>query len=533
MDNSVLEAQQKRIDQLFRVYGGLRDELTALQRCLVDKGVVREMELLVHLHKHRFAAARQASPVPLGVDAKQLFDNLNLISSTLSNGDLASTRDLRATSQSIQKAVNNASPKLYAIGGVAVTGALNSAERYDPWRNQWETLPTMNFRRAMHTSAVIAGHLCICGGGAPGSPIGRTMMHFKPGSAKWAASPQMTTHRVALASAVVRGHWYSCGGWEDTYFGAPRGDEVILRSAERFDPAGSEGKGAWQALPDMITPRSFHSAVNLEGRLLVCGGRNRQGTLSSVECFDVINKEWAQMTFPAESNTVVVETVGRILRKSREVFEGYTSPLGIGFIVFGGGGYKPGHGACAPATPGPGSGPGGEVCPTSPGRRLSAAGLRDLRGGLDHYWVDPCSNYGSSNYSIHGLGCDRTSISGTGYAAQYAPVVRDIFNDVSTCPRKNLLWFHNLAWDHKIADKDGKIVTLFELINRTHLEAVDEAKQMASDWESLHGLLDAERFDGVKARFAQQVNDAAAMCNHIMGQYTRWGGWAKPTTFYI
>eukprot|EP00747_Dinoflagellata_sp_TGD_P124356 gnl/TRDRNA2_/TRDRNA2_173963_c0_seq8.p1 gnl/TRDRNA2_/TRDRNA2_173963_c0~~gnl/TRDRNA2_/TRDRNA2_173963_c0_seq8.p1 ORF type:complete len:411 (+),score=44.03 gnl/TRDRNA2_/TRDRNA2_173963_c0_seq8:52-1284(+) len=296
MDNSVLEAQQKRIDQLFRVYGGLRDELTALQRCLVDKGVVREMELLVHLHKHRFAAARQASPVPLGVDAKQLFDNLNLISSTLSNGDLASTRDLRATSQSIQKAVNNASPKLYAIGGVAVTGALNSAERYDPWRNQWETLPTMNFRRAMHTSAVIAGHLCICGGGAPGSPIGRTMMHFKPGSAKWAASPQMTTHRVALASAVVRGHWYSCGGWEDTYFGAPRGDEVILRSAERFDPAGSEGKGAWQALPDMITPRSFHSAVNLEGRLLVCGGRNRQGTLSSVECFDVINKEWAPMS---------------------------------------------------------------------------------------------------------------------------------------------------------------------------------------------------------------------------------------------
>ena len=29
----------------------------------------------------------------------------------------------------------------------------------------------------------------------------------------------------------------------------------------------------------------------------------------------------------------------------KQVYEGYTSPLGIGFIVFGGGGYKAGHGA--------------------------------------------------------------------------------------------------------------------------------------------------------------------------------------------
>eukprot|EP00747_Dinoflagellata_sp_TGD_P124353 gnl/TRDRNA2_/TRDRNA2_173963_c0_seq5.p1 gnl/TRDRNA2_/TRDRNA2_173963_c0~~gnl/TRDRNA2_/TRDRNA2_173963_c0_seq5.p1 ORF type:complete len:414 (+),score=29.95 gnl/TRDRNA2_/TRDRNA2_173963_c0_seq5:52-1293(+) len=310
MDNSVLEAQQKRIDQLFRVYGGLRDELTALQRCLVDKGVVREMELLVHLHKHRFAAARQASPVPLGVDAKQLFDNLNLISSTLSNGDLASTRDLRATSQSIQKAVNNASPKLYAIGGVAVTGALNSAERYDPWRNQWETLPTMNFRRAMHTSAVIAGHLCICGGGAPGSPIGRTMMHFKPGSGKWGTLPQMTTPRTSLASAVVRERLYVCGGMlqgKDAYIGPPRKDDVILRSAECFDPAGNGGEGAWEVLPDMISSRCFHSAVNLEGQLLVCGGEPR---LNSVERFDTINNKWAPMSpMLAPRNSFVAATV--------------------------------------------------------------------------------------------------------------------------------------------------------------------------------------------------------------------------------
>merc|ERR1711904_226659 len=141
------------------------------------------------------------------------------------------------------------------------------------------------------------------------------------------------------------------------------------------------------------------------------------------------------MTFPVKNRKPVVNTVGNILSRSREVYEGYTSPLGIGFIVFGGGDYKAGHGACAPATPGPGDGPAGEICPTSPGLSLSVGKgkLQDLRGGLDHYWVDPCSNYGMSNYSTFGLGCDRTTTSGTGYAGQYAPEVRDLFNNKTTC----------------------------------------------------------------------------------------------------
>jgi len=247
-----------------------------------------------------------------------------------------------------------------------------------------------------------------------------------------------------------------------------------------------------------------------------------------------INREWAQMTFPsmpstspersptAPPDTKVVNTVVKILSRTREVYEGYTSPLGIGFIVFGGGNYKAGHGACAPATPGPGDGPGGQMCPSSPGLlRRGFRGLGDLRGGLDHYWVDPCSNYGCANYSRFGLGCDRTSVTGTGYAGQYAPSVRDMFDNVQTCPTKLLLWFHNLAWDHQMT-VNGETMTLFDHINQTHVGAVQEVKQLAKDWLSLYGMVDSERFHGVAARFAQQVNDAAAMSNTIMGQYTDW-----------
>ena len=168
------------------------------------------------------------------------------------------------------------------------------------------------------------------------------------------------------------------------------------------------------------------------------------GSLTSEE----INTEWAQLTFPPVMETTaaapvatagavvaavagsvkVVETVVDILQRSRDIYEGYTAPLGIGFIVFGGGDYKPGAGGCAsfianawhpsPASRGPGAGPNGEACPTSPGLSLadpdgSGSGSQrrrlDLHGGLDHYWVDPCSNTGQGNYSYHAIGCDRTT----------------------------------------------------------------------------------------------------------------------------
>ena len=60
-----------------------------------------------------------------------------------------------------------------------------------------------------------------------------------------------------------------------------------------------------------------------------------------------------KMTFPG-TDVLVAQKVVKILTESRDIYEGYTAPLGIGFIVFGGGDYKPGHGACAPPTPGPG-----------------------------------------------------------------------------------------------------------------------------------------------------------------------------------
>merc|ERR1719506_1451088 len=66
----------------------------------------------------------------------------------------------------------------------------------------------------------------------------------------------------------------------------------------------------------------------------------------------------------------VIGAVTSILDESWTTYEGYTSPLGIGWMCAGCGSYAgddaPGTGfGCAPKTVGPGPGPDGEMCPFS------------------------------------------------------------------------------------------------------------------------------------------------------------------------
>lgn len=234
-----------------------------------------------------------------------------------------------------------------------------------------------------------------------------------------------------------------------------------------------------------------------------------------------INAEWTERTFPGCSDQVH-STVRSILSRSRAAYEGFTSPLGIGFIVFGG---YVGVGACAPgARTVQGYGYLNETCPASPGRRLTTRRL-DARGGLDHYWVDPCSNYGFSNYTYGGLGCDRTA-RGTRFTEQYAPALQRVYDSVSTTPTELLLWFHHLSWSHPMPlpsalPGNSSTVPLFDYIAYTHAEGVREAGRFLAEWGALAGAVDEPRFAGVRARFAQAANDAAAMSATILAYYAK------------
>lgn len=367
--------------------------------------------------------------------------------------------------------------------------------------------------------------------------------------------------------------------------------QILSNTSTPESAPGKHGAKGRRRISGMACVSNFGAYANWTGHVLAGSNSYGFGRLSwsgGRQTSEEINTEWAQLTFPptaqqprqtaalgraeltpvdtaaATNHSKVVETVVNILQRSREVYEGYTSPLGIGFIVFGGGAYKPGAGGCAalidgewvPSAPGPGDGPDGEICPTSPGVSTDGAidhttyrRRLDLHGGLDHYWVDPCSNTGTSNYSYHGLGCDRTTGAwGTGYAGDYAPPNAAMFNNVETCPVNLLLWFHNLAWTHMmpkplrfkpylLSHSDAALasesnvthgsggngtITLYELIRFTHFDSVEQAKALAAQWDELEGMIDEHRHKGVQARFAQQVQDATQMAHDIMVQYERW-----------
>lgn len=85
-----------------------------------------------------------------------------------------------------------------------------------------------------------------------------------------------------------------------------------------------------------------------------------------------IHREWTAMTFSspktsAADRSKVISTVVSILEDAWTTFEGYTSPLGIGWTCAGCESYEaPGSGfGCAPKTAGPGPGPSGSECPFS------------------------------------------------------------------------------------------------------------------------------------------------------------------------
>eukprot|EP01043_Picozoa_sp_COSAG02_P058974 COSAG02_NODE_7432_length_3015_cov_6.358025_2_plen_141_part_00 len=123
----------------------------------------------------------------------------------------------------------------------------------------------------------------------------------------------------------------------------------------------------------------------------------------------------------------VVATITSILDRSWSTFEGYTSPLGIGFMCSGCGGWPTTIG-CAPKTLGLGPGPYGWECPQSqhadsfhpwghPSPGNGWPGGQEDGHQAWHYFVDACNMYQTQNSSTDGLGCDHT-IHGTGYPRQ-------------------------------------------------------------------------------------------------------------------
>ena len=189
-----------------------------------------------------------------------------------------------------------------------------------------------------------------------------------------------------------------------------------------------------------------------------------------------IAEEWIRQTF--SNDREVVEIVSKILLGSREVYEKYTSPLGIGWMV----------------TPGEHYGP-----------------------SVDGYEY---SRWGTYHRADHlGLGVDRTD-SGTGYARQYYEPNASMYDNAETCPEELLLFFHHVLYTYRL--KTGK--TVIQHIYDSHFEGLEEVEGMIESWKRLEGKVDDKVFSAVIQRFDRQLDNAREWRDQVNTYFYRKSG---------
>ncbi|GJM76635.1 hypothetical protein HMSSN036_88510 [Paenibacillus macerans] len=190
-----------------------------------------------------------------------------------------------------------------------------------------------------------------------------------------------------------------------------------------------------------------------------------------------IAEEWIRLTFGDDERTV--RTILGILLDSLSIYESYTAPLGIGFMV------NPGH----------------HYGPNVDGYEYSLWGT--------YHFAD-----------CHGIGVDRTKATGTGYTAQYAEPNFRRYESLESCPDELLLFFHHVPYTHVL--HSGK--TVIQHIYDTHFAGAERAARLQEAWSSLAGLIPDSLYKQVADRLAEQAEHAKEWRDQINTYFYRKSG---------
>mmetsp|Transcript_20946 Transcript_20946/g.66086 ORF Transcript_20946/g.66086 Transcript_20946/m.66086 type:complete len:489 (+) Transcript_20946:71-1537(+) len=164
--------------------------------------------------------------------------------------------------------------RVYALGGNGGEreGYLASAERLCPGLG-WERLPPLHSARADAAAAACAAGRLYAAGGRNGGEILRVAEVYDAERGAWQALPDMMTPRARCAAATIRTMVFVMGGFND---------EVYLDTVEKYDPEISH----WESVASMVLPRSAAGAVQCHGSVYVFGGWNAGVLLDLVERYD-------------------------------------------------------------------------------------------------------------------------------------------------------------------------------------------------------------------------------------------------------
>ncbi|GAA2279380.1 xylan alpha-(1-_2)-glucuronosidase [Streptomyces atrovirens] len=188
--------------------------------------------------------------------------------------------------------------------------------------------------------------------------------------------------------------------------------------------------------------------------------------------------EWIALTHPGAEERLA-DGLHAVLDGSWSTYEKYTAPLGVGFMV------QPGH---------------------------------HYGPSVDGYEYSPWGTYHFADRD--GIGVDRTTATGTGYAGQYAKPWAEVYESPETCPDELLLFFHHVPYGHVL--HSGK--TVIQHIYDTHFEGVEEAEEARRVWAGLADLVEPARHARVAERFEEQLRSAREWRDQVNSYFLRKSG---------
>ena len=187
--------------------------------------------------------------------------------------------------------------------------------------------------------------------------------------------------------------------------------------------------------------------------------------------------EWTAATFGPDP--LVGEVVHELLAQSWLLYESYTAPLGVGFMV------RPGH---------------------------------HYGPDVDGYEYTPWGTYHFADRD--GIGVDRTVATGTGFAGLYPEPWASLYESVRTCPDELLLFFHHVPYTHRLHSGKSVIQHIYD----SRADGCERVLTLRPRWQQLEGRVPADLHARVTQLLREQERSAQEWRDQLRSYFFRASG---------
>ncbi len=199
--------------------------------------------------------------------------------------------------------------KIFLIGGRGEEDVLSKVEVYDPAQNLWYDAQDLHEEREGFTAVILNNHIYVIGGQKKEHSMMDEIEWYDESKDKWVEVNEDMPHpRVAPFAAAVNDTFYMFGGY---YFG-------LTKSFYKWKFKSDHSK--WSAEPDLPTARAYGATVLRGDSLFLIGGEIQSGKTNMVEIFDLKKQKFIG---GAPMNTARSGVTGVCLNDSIYAIGGY------------------------------------------------------------------------------------------------------------------------------------------------------------------------------------------------------------------